>query len=353
MLRSLRIASSRSFRAALPVRSALPSLRRHDSSQVDRTLASIPNFREEVERKRKAFEAKYGDKLKKKVEEEGVGSLEELKLKKKPVPLVKKAPIKISSDMASANSSSAAKQSPTLPSSKSAKTKTTSSSPIMPLSSILNLTPLLETPHPPTTLATLWQTLHLAKSISTPNRYVSATIPTPVYKKILATAHAHPQFILPLPRSNGGQEFFFLQWQHFPGGESTIVFTSLEEYKIKGEWARVFLTVTHWSDLSRMGEGSPEAEAEGVVLMRGEITSTSPPIKTDINTAQGEKYLLTLEEAQLLLLGLQRFYNVDSGEASTREDRKRVLEGFSKGTWEEKEWTGLAELAVGGLSGAL
>lgn len=130
------------------------------------------------------------------------------------------------------------------------------------------------------------------------------------------------------------------------------MFTSLEEFKVKGEWARVFLTVTHWTDLSRMGE-STEGEKDGVVLMRGEITSTSPPVKTAANVPLGEKFLLTLEEAQLLLLGLQRFYNMNSGEASTREERKRVLEGFSKGAWGEKEWTGLAELAVGGLSGAL
>lgn len=182
-------------------------------------------------------------------------------------------------------------------------------------------------------------------------------------------ARKHPQFVLPLPREGGGQEFFFLQWAFYEHGESTVIFTSLEEYKLKQGYARPFLTLTHWTDLVEEEEpsssSSPETSSEeqgGAVLMRGEITSTTPP-KVAVKLPNGagevtppldqkERYLLGMSDAQLLLLGLQRFYNLEgSGEAADREERRRVLEGFTKGTWEAREWEGLKGLAVGSLSG--
>lgn len=187
-------------------------------------------------------------------------------------------------------------------------------------------------------------------------------------------ARKHPQFVLPLPREGGGQEFFFLQWAFYEHGESTVIFTSLEEYKLKQGYARPFLTLTHWTDLvedttvgaspsSSEEGGSSTSEGEvGAVLMRGEITSTTPPkVAVKLPNGKGEvtppldqkeRYLLGMSDAQLLLLGLQRFYNLEgSGEKGDREERRRVLEGFTKGTWEAREWEGLKRLAVGSLSG--
>lgn len=168
-------------------------------------------------------------------------------------------------------------------------------------------------------------------------------------------ARKHPQFVLPLPREGGGQEFFFLQWSFYEHDQATVIFTSLEEYKLKQGFARPFLTLTHWTDLV-LDEPTEDGE-EGAVLMRGEITSTMPP-KMAVKGADGEevavkeRYLLSMADAQLLLLGLQRFYNLEgAGEAGDREERRGVLEGFTKGTWEAKEWERLKRLAVGSLSG--
>jgi ATP synthase F1 complex assembly factor 1 len=226
-----------------------------------------------------------------------------------------------------------------------------------PLDQILNMPALLAVPHSFDVVSTLWQTLHTAKSQSSPNRYLSATIPSEIYNLMLASAKAHPIFVLPLPRPNGGVEYFFIQWTFYDDGLSTVIFTSLEEYKLKGTWARSFLTLTHWTDLS---------EPSGAVLMRGEITSTTPPkatirglpgAKEEKGVASGseggERYLLTLPDAQLLLLGLQRFYNLESGDKADRGERKEVLEGFSAGTWGEETFKKLNRLAVGSLSGIM
>lgn len=198
-------------------------------------------------------------------------------------------------------------------------------------------------------MSALWQTLHTAKSQTQPDRFLSATIPTTTYEAMLAAARRHPQFVLPLPRPNGGQEFFFLQWTFYEDGQSTVIFTSLEEYKLKTAWARPFVTLTHWTDL---------AETSGAVLMRGEITSTTPP-KTNLkglpSTASPttERFLLSMPDAQLLLLGLQRFYHLESGDAADQEERKEVLEGFTAGSWDSSVWERLSKLAVGGLSGLM
>lgn len=233
-----------------------------------------------------------------------------------------------------------------------------------PLSTILNLDALLSSPHPFATISTLWQTLHSAKAISHPNRFLSATIPTSTYATMHALARQHPQFVLPLPREGGGTEFFFLQWAFYEHDQATVIFTSLEEYKLKQGYARPFLTLTHWTDLAEEVPTCAVGEGEvggGAVLMRGEITSTTPP-KMAVKGKDGEevsppldqkeRYLIGMADAQLLLLGLQRFYNLEgSGEAGDREQRRTVLEGFTKGDWQEKEWEGLKGLAVGSLSG--
>lgn len=97
--------------------------------------------------------------------------------------------------------------------------------------------------------------------------------------------------------------------------------------------------------------------------MRGEITSTTPP-KANIKgldgssakeaaASVGERYLLSLPDAQLLLLGLQRFYHVESGDKSDREERKDVLKGFTKGEWDAETFKKLNRLAVGSLSGIM
>ena len=221
-------------------------------------------------------------------------------------------------------------------------------------------------------------------------------------------AKQHPVFLLPLPRETeagkvGGKEasweMFFLQWTFHPTPSmqnedldvgagagssrrverlpaSSVMFTSLEEYKQKGEWARPWLVLTHYPDLHNnpLGHPAPPAPAPSttdpaasprvivrpdappqshpVVLMRGEIspsstksTITSPLPSTDL--------ALTQAEAQLLALGLQRFYCstvdvVGESNESKRERREREgsLRSFGQEGW---DWQGLVRMAFGGM----
>ena len=205
----------------------------------------------------------------------------------------------------------------------------------------------------------MWETLHASLALAHPSRFLSATIPTDVYASMLETARQTPQMIVPLPRGDG-EEFFFLQWQFYEDSQSTVVFTSLGEYKLKDEWARPFLSITHWTELAQ--PTGTEPEHQGAVFMRAEITSTAPPKPAKLPAgvtaaavpAEGkERFLLSPADAQLLLLGLQRFYHLASGDASDREQRRDLVARFAKGDWSEADWRGLSKLAVGKLKGIL
>ena len=91
------------------------------------------------------------------------------------------------------------------------------------------------------------------------------------------------QFILPISRETG-LEFFFLQFQ-----AHQCYFTSLLEYKTKGEKARPYLTITHYTEL---------AQEKDIVMMRGDINSNP-------------KKLLSTSNAHFLAFALQRFYSTD------------------------------------------
>jgi ATP synthase F1 complex assembly factor 1 len=87
-----------------------------------------------------------------------------------------------------------------------------------------------------------------------------------------------------MPRDSG-LEFFFLQFQ-----SHQCNFTSLIEYKTKGEKARPFLTITHFPEL---------AESKGIVLMKGDINDNP-------------KKMLSASNAQFLAFALQQFYSPDN-----------------------------------------
>lgn len=100
------------------------------------------------------------------------------------------------------------------------------------------------------------------------------------------------QFILPVPREEG-VEFFLLQFNYHQ-----VMFTSLLEFKTKGEEARPYLTITHFPEL---------ISSKDIVLMKGEITDTK---------------LLSPVNAQYLAFALQQFY-VTGGES-----KRKLLETF-------------------------
>lgn len=141
-----------------------------------------------------------------------------------------------------------------------------------------------------------------------------------------AVGSKYSSFVLPVPRptEEGSEaietphEFHFMQWgfhevppipsaaepdpfipstntYQTPDGStnpptSTILFTPLQEYKLRNSYATPYLVLTHYTDLAR---------SHGIVLLRGEITPGS---------GGDRRYLLSQEDAQILTMGVQRFY---------------------------------------------
>ena len=110
-----------------------------------------------------------------------------------------------------------------------------------------------------------------------------------------------------MPREGKGAEIHFLQWTFPSPTTSTVLFTHLAEFKLRGEYAQPHTTVTHHLDL---------ASNKGLVLLHGHVVD-----------GRG----ITVDEGKWLLMCLQRFYG-----AEHELRRKRLLEQFSQGDSEFK-----------------
>ncbi|KAG6866239.1 hypothetical protein C0991_006826 [Blastosporella zonata] len=231
-------------------------------------------------------------------------------------------------------------------------------SPVKPLSSILNLHKLMATPHTPEQIGALWKAYHLSRSDGTGRGYVCAAVPLDLYQKMAGIAERYPCFIVPVPRvkpateakaegeEDTAYEMYFLQWDFhdvppvpsptedlfapakptsFSTGvnpkTSTILFTPLQEYKLRNSFATPYLVLTHYTDL---------AHSHGIVLLRGEITPASA-------TAGGARYMLTQEDGQLLSMAAQKFYlwNDQGRTSAGGELLKCFHETPEKFKWEE------------------
>lgn len=98
----------------------------------------------------------------------------------------------------------------------------------------------------------------------------------------------------------------FLQWSFPDRRTSVVMFTSLAEYRLRGEWATPHTTVTHHQEL---------AEEKGVVLSQGAVNRDGG-VSTD--------------EARWLVIALQKFYGTKKGSAMGGR-RRRLLEQFTNG----------------------
>lgn len=218
----------------------------------------------------------------------------------------------------------------------------------------------METPHTSAQISALWTAYHVSRSGGTGRGYLCATIPLDMYQKMTAVASKHPTFVVPLPRqkdpavpvAEGSEEtpyeFYFMEWaSHNPPPEptaslnplglpssppsfspssnpavTTILFTSLQEYKIRNSFATPYLVLTHYTDF---------AQSHGVVLLRGEITPT---------TASGPggeaRYFLSQEDAQLLAIGVQKYYLW----GDEKSEAERLLKTFHENP-EEFKWEDL------------
>lgn len=124
------------------------------------------------------------------------------------------------------------------------------------------------------------------------------------FASLYANAFKNSQFILPLPR-NEGYEMHFIQWS-FVGPKTThCMFTTVAEYKLHQEYAKPHTVLSFHQEL---------AESKGVVLMNGTLESDAG---------------LSMDEVQLLILNMQRFY----GATKSAKDEKKVqmLRRFNSG----------------------
>ncbi|KAK6362870.1 hypothetical protein TWF730_000323 [Orbilia blumenaviensis] len=162
--------------------------------------------------------------------------------------------------------------------------------------------------HDPKEIEYIWRARHISDKNS-----LCAVIPLETYQRIQTAARKHPMFVLPLPRPDQGIELHFLQWQF--AGENTVnvMFTSLIEYKLRGEFAAPHTTVTHHLDI---------AQDKGIVLLQGSVV---------------ENRGVSVEEAKWLLMALQKFYGAEEGVPGAGEEvgrRRELLRMFSEGKQE-------------------
>lgn len=173
---------------------------------------------------------------------------------------------------------------------------------------------------------------------------------------MLDVASRYPAFVVPVPRENAQiaeeeqkddtqpTEFFYLEWG-FHGSPleprafddlfsppkpsnnpqtSTVLFTPLQEYKIRTSFATPYLVLTHYTDL---------ANSHGLVLLRGEIT---PSAAADVQALDGDgRFLLSQQDAQLLAMAVQKYYLWGEGEDERAELLRRFYEQPEDFKWED------------------
>ncbi|CAI5536436.1 unnamed protein product [Closterium sp. Naga37s-1] len=135
-------------------------------------------------------------------------------------------------------------------------------------------------------IAAMWNNHHLGRT------HVSTVISAAAFEALQHRAKVCPMFVLPVARSKGFVTMLAqAQMPH-------LLFTGLEDFKVRGPSAAPFFTVTHYPDL---------AAEKGVVLVRGDVV-----LPNKMND----------DEARTLLRDLHSFYTEDS--------RYHHVEAFNK-----------------------
>lgn len=176
--------------------------------------------------------------------------------------------------------------------------KDTPQAPYKTLSSFVDVDKIKELPEKE--LKFIWRARFEGK-----DRALHATLTSEQFASLFANAFKNPNFILPLPKEGAGYEMHFVQWA-FVGPKTThCMLTSLEEYKLHKEYAKPHTTLMFHQELMD----------SGVILMNGQVEDDVP---------------LSVDEAQLLVLNVQRFYG---GLTSASSERKlALLQAFTKGS---------------------
>ncbi|CAH0553716.1 unnamed protein product [Brassicogethes aeneus] len=132
----------------------------------------------------------------------------------------------------------------------------------------------------------IWHQYHMDKE------FISATIPTKEFNKLIEKGKKYPLFLLPLPRSQG-YEFIMMQFER-----NSVHFTPLLHYQVHKENAPECLTIHHYTEFK---------DSKGVVLMRGEY----------------DKNVVDAKEAQCLANLLKLYYCEED------PDKNKLLEVFT------------------------
>ncbi|THU91648.1 ATP11-domain-containing protein [Dendrothele bispora CBS 962.96] len=317
-------------------------------------------------------ETKYADKLRLRAEETGI-SVDELKVKAKEQQHAERKKLREAHEeriaKEKAEKEKQQQQSTPIgenPSKTSPRPSTRKdNSPIKPLSSILNLPRILSINA--NQVSALWTAYHASRSEGTGRGYLCASIPVDLYEKMSAVGAKYPSFVLPVPRpqkfdllgekAHEGEaqteetayEMYFMEWGFHEAPEvpspkepellapkaesgptttvtgpnpaiSTVLFTPLQEYKMRTSFATPYLVLTHYTDL---------AKTHGIVLLRGEITPSSG----------GQGFLLSQEDAQILSMGVQKFYLWEDQKAKGGSRGEQILKAFHESpdsfNWED------------------
>ncbi|CAI6341611.1 unnamed protein product [Periconia digitata] len=179
------------------------------------------------------------------------------------------------------------------------------------LSSFLDVPKVSTLPNPE--IETLWRLRHAHNQQS-----LHFTLPSATFTTLLSTAKQHPSFVLPLPRtvpdaqtevskspaSHQAAELHYLQFTHPHPNTTTLLFTTLAEFKLRGEFAAPHTTITFHAEL---------AESHGLVLGQGEVM---------------ENKGVSVDDARWLVMCMQKFYVVGGEEGIKRGELLRL---FSKG----------------------
>ncbi|KAL2911803.1 hypothetical protein HK105_208736 [Polyrhizophydium stewartii] len=241
---------------------------------LDQQLAQAPET--DVQRK---YREKYMEKLKRKANEEGASSIDELIARKKDEELQRKRAEQERKDREDRERRKREEESKNRAAAPAAVASSSSSpsSAALPsyakkLNQIMRIE-LLES-EPADKIAAIWNQYHATKEC------LSATVEADFYRKLYKRGRELPMFLLPLPRGDG-YELFLMQ---FSGHQ--IYYTTLLEYKTHREGARPSLVVTHFDDF---------ADSKSLVLMVGEL-------------GESNSGSLKLPEAQNLVYQTQLFY---------------------------------------------
>lgn len=266
------------------------------SARSVRFLASKPSSTHEL----------YIEKLQKKAEAMGLGSVEDLKHKLKDEIAEKKRefnaldPLKELDEYEQKQAEKLKQKKKSLAPDRGPIDRSEPQAPYKTLSSFVDVEKMTELPEKE--LQFIWKARFLNKEGA-----MHATLNATQFANIYANAFKNANFILPLPKHGQGYEMHFVQWAFVGPYTTHCMLTSLAEYKLHKEYAKPHTTLMFHQEL---------VDDTGLVLMNGQLETDS---------------LLTIDEAQLLVLNVQRFYGgLTESDGSAR--KLALLNAFTEGS---------------------